>query len=68
MKQKYEGSTRVKCAHLQAIRKEFEMLQMKAGESVNEYFARTLSIANKMKINGENKWDVEVVEKILRSI
>lgn len=37
---------------------------MKAGESVNEYFARTLSIANKMKANGEDKGDVAVVEKI----
>ncbi|XP_022958903.1 uncharacterized protein LOC111460051 [Cucurbita moschata] len=41
---------------------------MKVGESVNEYFARTLSIANKMKLNGENKEDVEVVGKILRSM
>ena len=39
------------------------MLHMKVGESVNEYFARTLSIANKMNLNGENKEDVEVVEK-----
>ena len=37
---------------------------MKAGESMNEYFARTLSIANKMKANGEDKGDVAVVEKI----
>jgi hypothetical protein len=41
---------------------------MKAGESVNEYFARTLTIANKMKANGENKGDIVVVEKILRSL
>ena len=65
MKQKYQGSTWVKRAHLQALRKEFEMLHMKAGESVNEYFSRTLSIPNKMKLNGENKQNVEVVEKIL---
>ncbi|XP_022951631.1 uncharacterized protein LOC111454387 [Cucurbita moschata] len=68
MKQKYQGSTRVKRAHLQALQKEFEMLHMKAGDFVNEYFARTLSIANKMNLNGENKEDVEVVEKILRSM
>ena len=64
MKHKYQGSTRVKHAHLQALQKEFEMLHMKVGESINEYFAQTLSIANKMKLNGENKGDVEVVEKI----
>ena len=68
MKQKYQDSTRVKRAHLQALRKEFDMLHMKAGESVNVYFAWTLSIANKMKLNGENKEDVELVEKILRSM
>jgi len=41
---------------------------MKEGESVNEYFAWTLTIANKMKVNGKNKGDVVVVEKILRSL
>ncbi|KAA8532979.1 hypothetical protein F0562_032904 [Nyssa sinensis] len=35
-------------------------------ESVNEYFTRALTIANKMKANGEDKGDVAVVEKILR--
>lgn len=68
MKQKYQGTTRVKRAHLQALRKEFEILHMKTGETVNEYFARTLTIANKMKANGEDKGDVAVVEKILRSM
>ncbi|RVW15316.1 hypothetical protein CK203_085576 [Vitis vinifera] len=41
---------------------------MKEGEFMNEYFAQTLTIANKMKANGENKGDVIVVEKILRSM
>ncbi|XP_039141196.1 uncharacterized protein LOC120278470 [Dioscorea cayenensis subsp. rotundata] len=68
MKQKYQGTTRVKRAHLQALRKEFETLHMKTGETVNEYFARVLTIANKMKANGEDKGDVAVVEKILRSM
>lgn len=68
LKQKYQGTTRVKRAHLQALRKEFEILHMKAEESVNEYFARTLTIVNKMKANDENKGDVAVVEKILRSM
>jgi len=67
MKKKYQGSTRVKQAHLQALQKEFEVLHMKDGEIVNEYFARVVTVANKMKVNGENKSDVEVVKKILRS-
>jgi hypothetical protein len=41
---------------------------MKAGETVNEYFARTLTVANKMKANGETLGDVAIIEKILRSL
>ncbi|RDX60958.1 hypothetical protein CR513_60859, partial [Mucuna pruriens] len=33
--------------------KEFEVLEMKDGEIVYEYFSWTLSIANKMKAHGE---------------
>lgn len=53
LKQKYRGTTRVKRAQLQALRKEFEVLHMKAGESVNDYFGRTLIIANQMRTHGE---------------
>ena len=41
---------------------------MKVGESVNEYFAWTLTITNKMKANGDDKGDAAVVENILRSM
>ena len=41
---------------------------MKEGESVDAYFARTLIIANKMKIHGENMQQVVIIEKILRSM
>lgn len=55
-------------AQRQALQKEFEVLNMKVGESVNEYFARTLTIANKMRVHGEKMVDVVVIEKILRSM
>ncbi|XP_017609516.1 uncharacterized protein LOC108455474 [Gossypium arboreum] len=48
--------------------KEFDILKMKTGESVNEYLTRTLVMVNKMKKNGENKIDAEVVSNILRSM
>ncbi|MCI32124.1 retrovirus-related pol polyprotein from transposon TNT 1-94, partial [Trifolium medium] len=48
MKHKYQGSTKVKRAQLQALRREFEVLAMKDDESVDDYFSRTLAIANKM--------------------
>lgn len=68
LKRKYQGTTRVKRAQLQALHKEFEVLHMKAGESVNDYFGRTLIIANKMRIHGEKMEDVVIIEKILRSM
>nr|DAD19734.1 TPA_asm: hypothetical protein HUJ06_021197 [Nelumbo nucifera] len=68
MKKKYQGTTRVKHTQLQALRKEFGMLHMKVGESVNDYFARVLTVVNKMRIHGENMDDVIVIEKILRSM
>ena len=68
MKKKFEGSARVKRSHLQALRREFEILEMKAGEGVSEYFSRVLSVANKMRTHGEQMQDITVVEKILRSL
>ncbi|GAU22946.1 hypothetical protein TSUD_326740 [Trifolium subterraneum] len=68
MRQKYQGSTKVKRAQLQALRKEYESLKMKIGETIDEYFARTLSIANKMTTHGENLTQGNIVEKILRSL
>jgi hypothetical protein len=39
---------------------------MKEEEGVDEYFARTLTIANKIKIHGEKIDQVVIIEKILR--
>jgi len=68
MKQKKQGSTKVRRAQLQALRREFEVFCMKEEETVNEYFARTLSIVNKMKMHGEQVTECIVIEKILRSM
>lgn len=68
MKKKYQGSARAKRVQLQALRTEFETLHMKLGESISDYFSRTMVIANKMRIYGENVEDVIIIEKILRSM
>ncbi|KAK3001482.1 hypothetical protein RJ639_021878 [Escallonia herrerae] len=68
MKKKYQGSSRVKRAQLQALRRDFEVLQMKDGESITSYCARTMEISNKMRFHGEKMEDVTIVEKILRSL
>jgi len=48
MKKKYQGSTRVKRVQLQDLRRDFETLQIKVGEYVTNYYARTMEISNKM--------------------
>ena len=68
MRLKDQGSTKVKRAQLQALRREFEILGMKEGEKVDEYFARTLTIANKMKAHEERMEQTIIIEKILRSM
>ncbi|CAM8892939.1 unnamed protein product [Rhodiola kirilowii] len=69
LKQKYQGSNRVKRAHRQPLRKEFEVLQMREGENVNEFFGRTLTIVNNMKVHGGlGMPEVEIVEIFLRSL
>ncbi|GKU94075.1 hypothetical protein SLEP1_g7612 [Rubroshorea leprosula] len=63
MKKKYQGNERAKQQQHQALRAEFESLQMQIGGSINDYFSRTMAIANKMRIHGENLEDVAIVEK-----
>lgn len=41
---------------------------MKDGESVNDYFACALAIVNKLQVNKAKIDDVNIVEKILRSM
>ena len=41
---------------------------MKSGESVTDYFSRTMAIVNKMQIHGDKMEDVTIIEKILRSM
>ncbi|XP_026441609.1 uncharacterized protein LOC113340747 [Papaver somniferum] len=68
MKQKHQGTARVQRAQLQALKRDFEVLQVKAGESVNGYFSRTLTIVNKMRQHKGMVSDEDVVENILRSM
>ncbi|RWR87690.1 subtilisin-like protein protease SBT3.9 isoform X1 [Cinnamomum micranthum f. kanehirae] len=55
---KYEGTAKVKRVQLQALRGDFETLRMKSGESVSDYFSRTMAISNKMRTHGEKIADV----------
>ena len=58
----------MKRAHLQQLRRTFETLEMKTGESVNDYFGRVMETGNDMRNYGEDIDDTKIVEKILRSL
>ncbi|XP_057957109.1 uncharacterized protein LOC131150423 [Malania oleifera] len=68
MEKKYEGTTKAKRAQLQALQGDFKTLHMKSKESMTDYFSRTMTIANKMRIHGNKITDVTIIEKILRSM
>ncbi|KAM1725740.1 hypothetical protein ACFX12_016611 [Malus domestica] len=68
MKTKYKGNARVKRSTFQALRRDFETLEMKVSETITNYFARVMTVANKMRVYGEPMTDVTICEKILRSL
>ncbi|KAG6383222.1 hypothetical protein SASPL_157029 [Salvia splendens] len=68
MKKKFEGNARVKRAALQALRRDFEILEMKVGETITNYFARVMIVANQMRSYGEQMSESTIVEKILRTL
>ncbi|XP_016704291.1 uncharacterized protein [Gossypium hirsutum] len=68
MKTKYQGSSRVKRAQLQSLRRDFEILQIKDDESITCYYLQTMGIANNMRFHGEKMNGTTIAEKILRSL
>ncbi|XP_051143883.1 uncharacterized protein LOC127260236 [Andrographis paniculata] len=68
MRKKYQGSQRVQRSQLQALRREFEILEMKESETITEYFARVMLAAHNMRNSGERLEDTQIVKKILRTL
>ncbi|XP_052486267.1 uncharacterized protein LOC128041024 [Gossypium raimondii] len=65
---KFGGNERVKRSLLNTLRREFEVLEMKKEETIKDYFAKVLAVANQMRSNGEIMSDSMIVEKILRTL
>lgn len=66
--EKYQGSERVQRAQLQALWREFKILEMKEGETIVDYFGTVKLVVNNMFNNGEALQDTQIVEKILRTL
>uniref|UniRef100_A0A0D2ZYN7 DUF4219 domain-containing protein n=1 Tax=Brassica oleracea var. oleracea TaxID=109376 RepID=A0A0D2ZYN7_BRAOL len=54
LKAKYQGNKRVQSAQLQRLRRNFEVLEMKEGDSIADYFSRVMVVANDMRNRGED--------------
>lgn len=66
MKRKFCGNQKLKKSLLNALRREFEILEMKNDKSIKDYFARVMITSNKIS-SGEDMPDKKIVEKILRT-
>ncbi|GAA0178508.1 hypothetical protein LIER_42171 [Lithospermum erythrorhizon] len=68
LKKKYGGNDKVKKALRNALRRDFEMLEMKKEEKIDDYFDRVMAVWNKLISNGEQMSEVKIVETILRTL
>jgi len=64
----YEGDSQVKCARLETLIIQYETLKMRNDESIASYFLRIDEVVNCMKNLGEEKKEVTLIEKVLRSL
>ena len=68
LKEEFEENSRVKAVKVLTLKREFELLRMKEGETVKEYSSKLLELVNKIRILGEVIEDSKVVEKIMISL
>ncbi|XBH61515.1 hypothetical protein VPH35_115936 [Triticum aestivum] len=62
------GDARVREAKGQTLLKEFDVVRMRSGETLDELAMRMNGIANKLRTLGENLDEVKVVKKLLRIV
>ncbi|CAJ2635289.1 unnamed protein product [Trifolium pratense] len=64
----HTGDAKVKKVKLQALRKQYEHVEMEETEKIEDFFNRVRNITNSMSLNGEVITDQQFCEKILRSL
>ncbi|KAK2377606.1 hypothetical protein QL285_078260 [Trifolium repens] len=68
LQKSYGGDAKVKKVKLQALKRQYELLQMKSDESIADYFTILVTLTNQMKNCGGNLGEQETVEKVLRTL
>ncbi|XP_060212015.1 uncharacterized protein LOC132639593 [Lycium barbarum] len=68
LKKEFDGRDRVKTVKLLTLKREFEMLRIKEGDTVKDYSAKLLEIVNKIRLFGEVFPNSKAVEKMMISL
>ncbi|KAK2404089.1 hypothetical protein QL285_053465 [Trifolium repens] len=68
LQKSYGGDAKVKKVKLQALKRQYELMQMKDDEKISDYFTRLVTLTNQMKNCGSNLEEQETVEKVLRTL
>ncbi|GAU35825.1 hypothetical protein TSUD_56310 [Trifolium subterraneum] len=68
LQKSYGGDAKVKKVKLQALKRQFELLEMKNDEAIADYFTRMETLTNQMKNCGSTPNEEEIVEKVLRTL
>ncbi|KAK8921022.1 hypothetical protein KSP39_PZI020059 [Platanthera zijinensis] len=68
LEDEYKGNKKVLKIKIQSLRRQFDAIMMKEGETSQEYFAKLTGIANQVRSLGGVLEESQIVEKILRSL
>ena len=68
LQKEFQGGSKVIVVKLQALRRDFETLAMKNGESIADFLSRAMAIVSQMRSYGEQVSDETIVAKVLRSL
>ncbi|PNX80880.1 hypothetical protein L195_g036892, partial [Trifolium pratense] len=68
LQKSYGADATVKKLKLQALKRQYELFEMKSDETVADYFTRLVTHTNQMKNCGSNLAEEELVEKVLRTL
>ncbi|KAK0606793.1 hypothetical protein LWI29_004467 [Acer saccharum] len=67
LKNRFEGSERVKSVKLLTLKREFENMKMKDSETMKDYSSKLSDLVNQMRLYGDVVKDYKVVQKMLIS-
>ncbi|WVZ04379.1 hypothetical protein V8G54_025185 [Vigna mungo] len=65
---RHSGGEKVKKVRLQALKRQYEHMEMEDNDKVNEFFSRVITVVNQIRACGDKIIDAMIIEKIMRSM